>query len=113
VTSVEELDQLLDHLTALARHEGPFSVDLSINDRSDIGAVLGRDESHLEFYSADEPPTYSASSGPWDDDTLIPFMHHGSYSELPRRYFVPADEARAALRSYFLTGRRPENIDWR
>jgi hypothetical protein len=112
VASVEELDRLLDDLSAKARSQGPFTVEISVNDRTAISAVLGRDDSHLEFYSPDQGALVIGCRGPWDDDTLIPFTYMGSYSELPRRYFVPVKQAREALRRYFLTGVRPENIAW-
>lgn len=112
VTSLDELDQSLDRLMALGVQSDPFSVEFQVNDSTCIVLTVGRPESHLEFYDAQARPPAVGCSGPWEDDDLIVFFHHGHYSELPRRFFVPVEDARAAVRSYFTIGNRPATIRW-
>lgn len=112
VTLLDELDQWLDRLMALGEQSYPFSVELQVNDSTGIVLTVGRPESHLEFYDHHARPPAVGCHGPWEDDELIVFFHHGHYSELPRRFFVPVEEARAAVRSYFTTGKRPATIRW-
>ena len=112
VRSVEELDRLVDQLTVEARADMPLTVELHVGDETAMSIVVGREESHVEFHSAATHPPIVACHGPWNDDELIEFSHRGQYSELPRRYFVPIADAREALRRYFRTGTRPDNIAW-
>lgn len=110
VATVEELDRVVDELSASA--DSPFSVELMVDENTAISVVVGLDISLVNFYSATEQPNYLGSVGPWDDDELVVFYHRGHYSEVPKVHFVPIDDAREALRYYFRTGQRPPNITW-
>jgi hypothetical protein len=66
----------------------------------------------VEFHSTDPRPNGFGSVGPWDDDEVIDFNFKGEITEMQRRYWVPISDAREALRLYFLTGDRPDNINW-
>jgi hypothetical protein len=68
----------------------------------------------MEFRSPQVDPQLWVCRGPWsdDDDALVGFSHHGQWSEVPRRYTVPYEAAREALRSFYLTGARPANVKW-
>lgn len=112
IDSVEELDRALDRLTAEAREDLPFAVQVCLDDRTAMLIVVGRDVSHVEFTSPTSRPLVVVCEGPWDDDELIELTHGGVWSELPRRYWVPISEAREAVRAFFRTGTRPNNIRW-
>ena len=115
VNSVEELDLLLDLLDQRAlevRGGISFGVQLEVNDETTMLIVLGGKVSHAEFYSDHGRPLAVGSRGPWDDDELIAFNVWGQRSEMPKRFCVPIEDAREALRQYFRTGRRPDNIAW-
>ena len=112
VHSVDELDLLIDQLTIQAQQTMPFSIELSVNNETGLLVVVGCEESHMEFYSAQSKPPILGCVGPWDDDELIVFSQRGHYSEMYKRYCVPITEARKALRQYFQTGMRPDNIMW-
>ena len=112
VHSVDELDQLIDQLTMQAKQRMPFSIELSVNNATSLLIVVGREESHMEFYSGQSRPPIVGCVGPWNDDEFIVFSHRGHYSEIDKRYCVPVMDARKALRQYFQTGLRPNNILW-
>lgn len=112
ISSLEALDNLLDHLTVEAKQLMPFTVELHVNNDTGLLIVLGQTESPVEWYSAADRFPIMGAHGPWDDDNLLVFLHHGHYSELPKRFCVPIADAREALRQYFLTGVRPSNIHW-
>ena len=111
--SLNELEGLIDELSAKALKENvPLGVQVCVNSTSGLLVTVGKEESHMEFYSETDRPRGVGSHGPWDDDTLIEGNFMGERSEMARRYWVPIADAREALRRYFLTGARPDNINW-
>ena len=112
VKSVEELDELLDHLPFTVRADLPFTVECQVNDETCLMITLGGNESHVEFYSMTERPPIAVCLGPWNDGTFVPFYRRWRYSEVERQFFVPLADAREALRRYVRTGERPDNIAW-
>ena len=112
VSTEEELDRVVDELTATAATDAPFSIELMVNEDTAISIVVGLDISLVNFYSATNKPNYSGSIGPWDEDESIVFYYRGHYSEVSKAHFVPIDDAREALRCYFRTGQRPKKITW-
>jgi hypothetical protein len=113
IETISELDKCLDFLSEEARASMPFSVAISIDEEeSSLMLTLGRQESHMEYYSAQETPMISGCRGPWDSDELIRFFLNGEYSEVKKRFFVPIEIARESARIYFLTRKRPQNVTW-
>jgi hypothetical protein len=112
VSTLQELTQTIDRLITIAKADRPFTVELYVNAETGMGMVVGLEESSLQFYSTLGGPLVVGCSGPWDDDSLIAFYHGGHRSELPRRYCVPIMDAIEAMKHYFQTGMRPENIKW-
>jgi len=112
IRSLAELNRILDQISSEAAVDMPVTVELFVNSETGLSATFGREESHVEFYSATNKPPVVGCSGPWSDDVLISFLHQGEYTEIERRYCVPAADARKALEQYFQTGDRPTNIRW-
>lgn len=112
VHTLDALDRLIDQLDRDGRETTPFAVSLQVNPQSELCIVVGCEESHVEFYAADQSPLVVGCTDPWDDDLLIAHSYRGHYSEMPRRYCVPIADAREAMRLYFQTGKRPENQRW-
>jgi len=112
IHSPEELDQVINQLIEQGQKKMPLSVQLVANEESALLITVGSQESHVEFYSITEPVLVVGCKGPWDDNSLVAFTHGGEYSEIERRYCVPFASAREALNQYFLTGQRPNNIQW-
>jgi hypothetical protein len=112
VHSLDELERLIDELSLQAQGELPFSVELYGNVDTCLSILVGGEVSHLEFFSAKSRPPVVVSSGPWSDDEFVVCTHRGHYSEMPKKYCIPVADAREALRRYFLTGERPDNVAW-
>jgi hypothetical protein len=115
VASAESLEELLDELTLRAQEINmPFSVQIELEDDSAILISVGSGISHLEFYSASHHPPVVASLSQvsTDGDEIVTVLHGGIPSTVSRGSCVPIAEARAAVRQYFETGRRPTNISW-
>lgn len=112
VHSVHDLDHFLDRLTIDAQDELPFTVELQMSPDTGLSIVVGGEASHMEWFAETSRPPAVGCSGPWDSDDLIVFLHQGEYSELPKRFFIPHDQARDAMREYFQTGSRPRNVVW-
>lgn len=111
--SLAQLEELIGQLSFDAATCGmPLGVQVCLNAETALLITVGSEESHLEFYSAAGHPRGVGSRGPWDDDKLIEADFMGQTSELPRRYWVPITDAREALRRFYLTGARPDNITW-
>jgi hypothetical protein len=112
-SSLEELEKLIDQLSAKAQETNvPLGVQVCVYENTGLLITVGREESHLEFYSASDRPRGVGSLGPWDNDELIEGNFMGERSEMARRYWVPMADAREALRRYFQTGVRPDNMNW-
>jgi hypothetical protein len=112
ILTKQDLDKTVDQLMEEANGSLPFSVEVSVNELTSLVITLGSEYSHVEFYSANSGPLVVGCRGPWDEDALIAFTHRGEYSEMELRYFVPMQAAREALRRYFESGERPDNIQW-
>lgn len=113
IYSEQELDSIVDRLTDSAIQEGrPMSIELYVSTETCLSIGIGRIESHVEFYDATKKPPIVACCGLWDSDELLVFFHRGTYSEMPKCYCIPIEEAREALREYFRTGQQPQNITW-
>jgi Immunity protein Imm1 len=114
VNTVEELDALLDRLDAEARRSGfPLDVQLDAGGGSGwLGIVVGHDRSVLNHVPDDANPPYLASSGDEDEDRGFAFRYAGEFSEVHWRHTIPAELAREAARTFLLTGRLDERVNW-
>lgn len=111
--SLPQLEELIDQLTSkAAAQKTSLAVQVCINAETGLLISVGSEASHMEFTSPTGRPRGVASRGPWDDDRLVEMDFMGQISELPRRYWVPIADAREALRRFYLTGTRPNNIAW-
>lgn len=109
VRSVEELDQLLDRLTHDA--SDPLVAVLEPPGEAALSIGLGSDRSLLNFISSPDPP-YFTSQGLEKSDESIEFFYCGELTEYPRRALIPVEDAREAMRRFFKTGERPDNVGW-
>jgi hypothetical protein len=114
VTSVDDMDRILDHLTARATEINlPFNVTLTRDDDAFFDIVVGADLAAVEWVRP-EPRSClvgvdQSISGEGD---LIEFAGNGQYSELPRRYWIQTALAREAMRRYFHTGQLTSAVNW-
>jgi len=107
----EQLDQLLDRLTATARPEFPISVRLQAHDcEADI--LLGLPESFV-YLDEVSPTRYYITVGDSYVDGVVSFHLLGQHhTEFERRHLIPTATARRVLREFFDTGRRPTSVEW-
>jgi hypothetical protein len=57
-------------------------------------------------------PSASSRGRPRDDESEIAYAYGDGYSEFPSWTLVSKEDALAAAREFFQTGRRPTNLDW-
>jgi hypothetical protein len=111
VRTGEQLDQLLERLTATARPEFPISVRLQAHDcEADI--LLGLPESFV-YLNEVSPTRYYITVGASYVDGVVSFHLLGQhYTEFERRHLIPTATARRVLREFLDTGRRPTSVEW-
>jgi hypothetical protein len=115
VSSVGQLDGLLDRLELSARDE-PFVVELSRAGRGSLGLGLGAAEAVLTF-QPEEPgaPLLVARrrrfrrAAPHEP---FRFRFRGDADDFPPEAAVEGDEAREAMRAFLRTGETPAGLDW-
>ena len=112
VTSVEELDRILDELTAEAESGQPFIVTLGRDDDSSLSIGVGRPESVASYISPGLSPPHFISRGEVEHDGPVEFVFSGEITEYPPWSAVPAETARAALRLFYETGELSPQVDW-
>jgi hypothetical protein len=113
VHSVQELDERLDELDRRARDDLPLVAGIERADGKALSIGLGRDRSVLNYMSSLDPPYFTSHDENADEGGTIVFYYYGHESEFPADAAVPMEDAREAVRRFFETGERPENLDWR
>ena len=111
VSTVQELDRLLDELT-MEGSDAPFMVDLLSPSGDSLSVGLGRGKSVLSGYRPTGILPYYASTGTIDVAGTIWFDYRGSPSEFPMWSAIPIIDARAAIGEFFQTGQRPKTVEW-
>jgi hypothetical protein len=112
VESVEELDELVDRLTAEAESGQPFIVTLGRDDDSSLSIGVGRAESVASYISPGLGPPHLISRGETEHDGPVEFVFSGEITEYPPWSAVPAEAAREALRVFYRSGELSPVIDW-
>jgi hypothetical protein len=112
VHSPQELDALLDRLSAEAERDLPFMVTLARADDATLSIGLGRPESVASYVGAGGDPPYYISRGDLGRDEPIEFLSGGEMTEFAPESAVPAGAAREALRVFYETGELSPSIVW-
>jgi hypothetical protein len=113
VESADHVFQLIEKIEAEAHATNmPISIDVSINKDTTFGITVGSDLSYTQFYDASRRPPIATSLDIVDSDELIEFDTMGELSQMERRYWIPIELAKRALRYYLETGQRSEEIKW-
>lgn len=115
VTSIEQLDTLLDRIEAEARRRRrPQLVELAGRDgRGTLGVVVGNDRSLLNHTPADNDPPYLTSRGDEDHDQPFTFYVAGDHhSESHWRNTIAKDAAREATHEFLIKGRLDDRVRW-
>jgi immunity protein Imm1 of predicted polymorphic toxin system len=107
----DQLDALLDRLTAAARPDFPISVRLQAHDCS-MDILLGLPESFV-YLDEVSPRRYYITVGDSYIDGVVRFHLLGQHhTEFERRHLIPLVLARSVIREFFDTGRRPASVEW-
>jgi hypothetical protein len=115
ITSRVELDDTLNQLTGRTEEGEPLIVELISPGGASLGIGLGRPESVLAFKSSSEPPYFQSvgdNSSQTTSNDVVVFYYQGQWTEFPAGALVPNESAREAIRIFFETGERPENVKW-
>lgn len=114
IRSREQLDDALDEIERHARANEPLIVDLISPLGASLRIGLGRQRSVLTFDSGSGMPPYLESSGDetnTNSDSIV-FYYGGHWTEFPASALIPKEAAREAMKSFFQTGERPNNVSW-
>ena len=112
VSSVAELDHLLDELGRQAEQEKPFIVELVAESGATLSIGLGQPLSVVNFVPASLDPPYLQSAGGDSSADELAFCYQGDYSEFPPESAIPIAQARECLRLFLRTGELSNNIAW-
>lgn len=110
VTSEAELMQRLDELAAQAGETPPI-VELYQPDGSSLSIGVGRERSVVVHIESVDQPDWISSGDPSRGELPV-FYFHGHHSEFPPGSAVPVEDAIEAMRRFYSTGQRPDNIAW-
>jgi len=111
VQTLEQLDQLLDQITATCQPDFPISVTLGAHGFQ-AHILLGLPESFI-YLDEVSPTRYFITVGDSHTGGLVGFHLFGQHhTEFERRHLIPTATARGALREFFDTGQRSTSVDW-
>ena len=108
ISKVEELDSLLN---LLDERKVPLIVELVHEDGSTMAVGVGAAQSVLTFFDKNNQ-SWAGIGDRGRDDVVLVFEFCGEPSEIPAEMALPPSVMRAAARSFFESGRRPDGIDW-
>jgi hypothetical protein len=111
IASERELMQQLDRIAAEADAAAPPLVELFMPGGSSMAIGVGRDHSVVTFIRSLGEPDYLSKGADEDGEPPL-FYFHGADSEFPPGSAVPVEDAYEAMRRFYRTGERPDNIDW-
>ena len=113
VGSVQELDALLDRITAEAEAEDlPMLAVLGREDGSTLSIGLGHPYSVLSFVDGSHDPPYYISRRDEERTEPVKFVFSGEMTEFPPWCAIPTEQAREAMRHFFETGELSPRLDW-
>jgi Immunity protein Imm1 len=111
IDSEQALVRRLEEIGA-ANSEQPPLVTLAMTDGSWLAVGVGRDYSIVNYVKSIAEPDY-LSEGDLAVDEPPVFYFDGHYSEFPPDAAVSVEDAYEAMRRFYRTGERPDNISWR
>ncbi len=115
IGSLGALDETIDRLQRKAEEASPIIVEVQRADGEILSIGLGREEAVLSFTAASGNPPYYVSSSGWqagENEDILDYDFYGHRAEIRRRYLVPMQQARDALRFFWETGERTKDIIW-
>jgi hypothetical protein len=111
-TGLSALDVVLDELDAEFRaEEEPTLVTVAESPERRIAIAVGGDESVVS-YTDEADGYYLSNNGKPDDGNTVRFSIGNTVSEFSTNNLVSTTDAREAVRRFFATRSRPDNIEW-
>lgn len=112
VSSVTELDILLDRLSSEYRGEQAVLVELTLPSGDALSVGLGHERSVLSFVPGDGLPPYFVSRGGRPDGPGLVYSYYGRWTHFDETHLVTSDQARDAVRFFFAHGRLSRALEW-
>ena len=110
IDTVEALDQLLDTIAVEGR---PQMAQVTRENAGTLGIVLGGERSFLHHVPVHFEPPFFASAGEEERDEPLVFFVGGAHpTEAPWGATIAPEDARDALRHFFVTGERSPEVRW-
>lgn len=107
----EQLDQLLDRLTATTESEFPISVRLRAHD-CEVDILLGLSKSFVYLNEVDQMRYYITIGDSYFEGIVSFHLLGQHHTEFESRHLIDTATARRVLREFFHTGRRPSSVKW-
>jgi hypothetical protein len=112
LSSVDELVQVLDHITLGANPEYPRIVIVEAHGYC-VGLGLGSEESFVQFEPESGNPPYLVTAGDANAEGTVPFYLFGiHHTEILRRHLIPISIARQILLKWVQTEVRSKDVKW-
>lgn len=110
---VDTEDELMERLRDIARTaaEAPPLVELLMADGSSLAIGVGREQSVVNYIRSPDEPDYLSKGSEAAQEPPV-FYYHGTYSDFPPDAAVSAEDAYEAMRRFYRSGERPDNIQW-
>jgi hypothetical protein len=112
VTTIKELDLVLDGFNRKAKADRPFIAEIVIASGETLTIALGRDLSHVHYSCASGDSSCYASLGESEKEGTVAFDCFGKHTEYPLFTLIPMQTAREVARHFCRTERLPTFVTW-
>jgi eukaryotic-like serine/threonine-protein kinase len=112
VTTVKELDLVLDGFNRKAKTDRPFVAEIVISSGETLTIALGRDLSHIHYSCASGDSSCYASLGDSSKEGTVVFDCFDKHAEYPLSTLIPIQTAREVARYFCRTRRLANSVTW-
>jgi Protein kinase domain/Immunity protein Imm1 len=112
VTTVKELDLVLDGFNRQAKADRPFIAEIVISSGETLTIALGRDLSHVRYIGASGDFSCYASLGNSNQEGTVVFDCFDKRTEYPLSTLIPMQTAREIARYFCRTRRLANSVTW-
>ena len=112
VSSIAQLDEVLDRVQGFAEEEQPPIIDVEVPDQGVMRIGLSAQGAVLSVMSSSLDPPYFNSVGNHEDGPDLTFSYRGHWTDFPVRFSVPVADSREAAKRFALGEFLPNNVKW-
>lgn len=112
VSSINQLDEILDRVQGFAEQGQPPIVDVEVPDQGVMRIGFSARVAVLSVMSSSLDPPYFNSVGNQEDGPDLIFSYRGHWTDFPVRFSVPVADAREAVRRFALGEYLPQDVKW-